>query len=51
MLKKVINVQKLYYKLKYYKRLILNFFGLCSICYNQLNYTSKGRGICPNCGR
>lgn len=44
-------IQKLRYRLTYYKRRLLRAIGLCHSCYTPMNYTTTGRLICPNCGR
>ena len=43
--------RKIILRLKYYRKYILNFFGYCSICGEKGNKTSKGRLICPYCGK
>jgi hypothetical protein len=37
-------------RLRYYWRLVCNFFGFCP-CGSRLNWTTKGRPLCPTCGR
>jgi predicted amidophosphoribosyltransferase len=44
-------MQKLKYKFNYWKRKILLALGVCPKCWSQVNYTPKGRAICPNCGQ
>jgi len=39
--------QRLIYKLRYWRRAVWRFFGRCHKCNGALNYTSKGRPICP----
>lgn len=46
-----MNLQTIRYRLKYLHRAVWLFFGLCHRCNNRLNHTSKGRPICPLCGR
>jgi len=36
------------YKFKYWKGKTYNFFGRCEKCGAKLNYTGKGRPVCPN---
>lgn len=36
------------YKYRYARRKLYNFFGRCEKCGAKLNYTGKGRGVCPN---
>ena len=36
------------YRLLYYKRIIWRAFGRCHRCGKKLDYTTKGRPICPN---
>lgn len=38
------------YRMGYYRRKLYGLFGFCQ-CGSRLNYTTKGRGICPSCGR
>ena len=37
-------------RLRYYYRHLLNSFNLCP-CGSTINRTSKGRPICPRCGK
>lgn len=38
-------------RINYYKKKILNnIFWKCDKCYSDLNFTRKGRGLCPVCG-
>ncbi len=43
--------QKIIYRLRYVRRSIWLFFGCCHRCHSRLNYTTKGRPICPRCGK
>jgi predicted amidophosphoribosyltransferase len=43
-------MQKLKYKLNYWKRKLALAIGLCPKCWQRVNFTSAGRPICPNCG-
>ena len=36
------------YKYRYMRGKLYNFFGRCEKCGAKLNYTSKGRSVCPN---
>ena len=36
------------FKLRYYKRILWNAFGVCPRCGHRMSYTSTGRGICTN---
>lgn len=40
---------RIQYRLKYYKRRLWLFLGKCPRCGCPVNYTTKGRPICPNC--
>lgn len=44
-------MQKLKYRLTYYRRCLLLLFGLCPKCLSFVNYTTHARPICPKCGR
>jgi predicted amidophosphoribosyltransferase len=44
-------MQKIIYRLRYWKRRLLLALGLCPVCCQQVNYTTTGRPICPGCGR
>lgn len=37
------------YTLRFYWRKFCNFFGFCP-CGCRVNYTTRGRAICPSCG-
>jgi len=37
-------------RFKYYFKKACNSLGFCP-CGNRVNYTTKGRPICPECGR
>lgn len=43
-------MQKLIYRLRYWRRTILLSVGLCPKCWQRVNFTTKGRPICPDCG-
>jgi len=43
-------MQKLRYRLRYWKRAIWLFFGFCHKCNTRLNYTTRGKPVCPWCG-
>jgi hypothetical protein len=40
-------MQRIQYRLSYEWKRVVKFFGVCPKCGNSLNYTSSGRGICP----
>ena len=44
-------IQKLRYRLFYWWRKVALFVGICPVCRTELNYTLKGRPVCPRCGR
>lgn len=43
--------QRLTYRLRYYRRKLLNFLGMCHRCYGAVNYTRHGKAVCPHCGK
>ncbi len=43
-------LQKLKYKLRYWRRCVLLAFGRCPKCRARVNWTTTGRPICPECG-
>lgn len=43
-------MQKLTYRLRYWKRKLWHLFGRCPKCNGAVNWTTKGRPICPDCG-
>jgi hypothetical protein len=40
---------RLRYRVRYYWRKTCNAFGYCP-CGSLVNFTSKGRAVCPQCG-
>lgn len=36
------------YKFRYVRRKLYNACGRCEKCGSKLNYTGKGRAVCPN---
>jgi len=38
-------------RLRYYWRKLCLALGVCPNCGTMVNWTTKGRPICPNCGR
>lgn len=44
-------IQKLRYRARYLLRIVATTLGLCPKCWTHVNYTTKGRPICPQCGR
>lgn len=46
-----MNAQILKYRLRYWWRKWVRLCGCCPDCYTRVNYTSRGRSICPQCGR
>jgi rRNA maturation endonuclease Nob1 len=45
------GMDRLGYRLRYYWRKAVNFAGLCYRCGSTVNYTRKGKAICPRCGK
>lgn len=46
-----MNMINLKYRARYYWRKFVVYFGFCPDCGANLNYTSTGRPICPDCGK
>lgn len=44
-------LQKFRYKLTALRRRFFLFLGVCPKCSETMNYTSRGRPICPVCSR
>ena len=40
-----------YLRARYYFRKICVFLMICPDCFHVLNFTAKGRAICPFCGK
>jgi len=38
-------------RVSYWWRRMLRAVGVCPQCWSALNYTTRGRPICPSCGR
>jgi predicted amidophosphoribosyltransferase len=39
------------YRTRYYYRKTMHALGLCPDCFNFVNWTPKGKPICPECGK
>ena len=43
-------LQKLRFKLRYWRRVAILLVGLCPRCYSRVNWMPSGRHHCPSCG-
>jgi hypothetical protein len=43
--------QQFSYRWNYVVRCFWRFFGRCPHCHGPVNYTMRGRPICPKCGK
>ena len=41
----------IYLRFRYYIRKFCIFLMFCPDCFHILNFTAKGRAICPKCGK